>query len=97
MSDTIPSKVKRKPLHDLGDYRGWGNNFSILNADGDGLRLCVFRSQVIRKGDYLAVPDMARDGARVLYRVDTIRTPPDPGDQHFIDATFQRWPKSVSS
>jgi hypothetical protein len=91
MSLRLPKEMNGRPLHDLGDARYWGNDYSVLKVidEGQQLRLCVFRSARMKPGDYLAIPNDDNDpDKRSRYEIETIDTPMDPGDQHFITA---RW------
>lgn len=64
-------------------------NAGILAIHAKGRRITVV---VYRKGkpwkpqDYIVFT--RQSGETTRYRVDEIRTPRDPGDQHFIDCTF---------
>jgi hypothetical protein len=70
-------------------HRGYGDDFSITpDKDPRTARLTIFRRGLIRVGDYLSVP---ADAFKVLYRVTDVRTPPDPGDLHFVKAEHCKW------
>ena len=87
----LTGEMDGRPLHDLGNWRGLGNDYSVIFVKDGGreIRLCVFRDARMKPGDYLAIPNDKNDPEkRARYEIVTIDTPMDPGDQHFITA---RW------
>ena len=96
----FPTESDGKPLHNLGDYRCWGNDYSILKVEEQGLklRLMVFRDARMEVGDYLAIPHNTAEypqGSWTRYEIKDIRTPGDPGDQHFITAVHAPMGKTL--
>jgi hypothetical protein len=77
----LTGEMDGRPLHDLGNYRCRGNDYSVLdvNDGGQEIRLCVFRDARMNPGEYLAIPnDKNASEKRARYEIVTIDTPMDP-------------------
>lgn len=58
-----------------------------VSDGGNKITVCVFqRGYEWKDGDLVIF--RRRSGETTRYKIDQIRTPSDPGDQHFLDCTF---------
>lgn len=66
-------------------HRYWGHDFTFDPIDGGQRgRMCVF-GRTPRVGDHLILPN---GSGTTRYRIESVRSPSDPGDQHFLDVAF---------
>lgn len=107
---SLLAKFRRSPGVDLKPAvrRGSEDNPHTVRFDGfsagmlstcDGgqrITVCVFGSWWrMQDGDYVIFE--RRSGETTRYRITAIRTPHDPGDQHFIDCEFAPRPAPNNS
>jgi hypothetical protein len=66
-----------------------GHSAGVLTIADGGCRVtvCVFQcGHQWKEGDFVIFEQQS--GKTTRYKIDSIHTPPDPGDQHFLDCTF---------
>lgn len=89
MPDTAPMIT----VHDH-TWAAWGHNLMLLDQQPDGCRsACIIQTPPPRPGDVVLALSNRRhaDGSPgvLQYRiVGDVRTPLDPGDQHFVTLSF---------